>query len=395
LRKEQFLNYKEKITFCNKCQQNLHIDNFNYEKIRLNGTGVCRACEWIAAHKEKINNSTYDENVLKIIVHQIFENESLKINNLVNIIKIDLDTIIDMIEYLKIGNKHYYVDVPCEACNKSVTVNPAKYKSNKNIYCSQECYWNDKTNKVDKGKDSVYYNRIKTTCSNCGKEIEIIPSQYDIMNRYNDNHNFCSQKCYWIYRGKYYINEKSNTYNMKISEDVKNRMREDFVKRMSGLNRLNTKPQKIVDDLLDELNIKYEREYPIKYYSIDNYLVEYNLMIEVMGDYWHANPNRYNENKYSLNKIQMNGIHRDKLKHSYILNHENIEILYLWEYDLVHDPQKCKELIDKYIKSNGVLSDYHSLNYKIIDSLLTCCKTIVPYQNKTADEYRHLLKNVI
>lgn len=38
------------------------------------------------------------------------------------------------------------------------------------------------------------------------------------------------------------------------------------------------------------MNIKYINEKTFKYYSVDNYLVDYNLIIEIMGDYFHANP---------------------------------------------------------------------------------------------------------
>ena len=210
----------------------------------------------------------------------------------------------------------------CECCNKKLFVNPSKYLLNEYIYCSNECYWRDKTNKISKGKDNEQYNRISTQCTNCGKNIEIIPSHYNAKNRFNDNHNFCCRECYWEYRSKYYVDEKSNGKYVEWTEELKNKMRKNLILRMSGNNRLNTKPQNIVNSILKELEIDYTREYNCKYYSIDNYLNDYNLMIEVMGDYWHANPIRFNN---KLNNKQFEGIHRDKLKQSYIFNHYNIK----------------------------------------------------------------------
>lgn len=60
----------------------------------------------------------------------------------------------------------------------------------------------------------------------------------------------------------------------------------------------------------------------------------------------------------------------DKQKHTYILNHFNIEILYLWEKDIIEYPEKCEALILEYIGNNGLLHDYNSFNYSFIDNNL-------------------------
>lgn len=393
--KNEFLELKKEYIVCKICKQTLPIKNFRYTKINIDGTGTCRACLWIKEHSEKIKNSIYDDEVLNKIIHSIFEIDELELNSLIDVVNLDLNTIIEIVEYLKIRNKHYYVSVKCEYCGKISNISPSKYKRNNFNYCSNECYWSDKTNKVPKEKDSIYYNRIETHCTNCDKIINIIPSKYKTTNRYNDNHNFCSKKCCWEYRSKYYIDDKSNIANIEWTDELKNKMRENLIKRMNGNEKLNTKPQKIANDLLDELNIKYEREYPEKYYSLDNYLIDCNLVIEVMGDYWHSNPLKFNKNAKLLNKTQFEGIHRDKLKHSYILNHRKIEILYLWEHDLIHNSEVCKKLIEKYINSQGVLPNYHSFNYKIINDTLEFNEIATPYQNRKIDEYRCILKQAI
>ncbi len=42
-----------------------------------------------------------------------------------------------------------------------------------------------------------------------------------------------------------------------------------------------------------------------KYYAVDNYLDKYNLIIEVMGDFWHCHPLKYT-------KDTMKEIHKKK-----------------------------------------------------------------------------------
>ena len=94
-----------------------------------------------------------------------------------------------------------------------------------------------------------------------------------------------------------------------------------------------------------------------------------------------------------INKIQYERIPKDKAKHTYVKNHFDIEILYIWEYDTYSDLEKCEKLILEYIKRNGDLENYHSFNYyldengglKFRDSL------IIPYQDMSCNEYKHLL----
>lgn len=126
-------------------------------------------------------------------------------------------------------------------------------------------------------------------------------------------------------------------------------------------NSIDTsKTQQMINDLLDEMDIKYIGEYDCKYYLVDQYLTEYNLMIEVQGDFWHCSPllsNRSNTSGIKNNKL------KDKRKHSYIKNNYNIEVLYLWETDVNENIELCKKLIELYIKNNGKLENYHSFNY--------------------------------
>lgn len=131
-------------------------------------------------------------------------------------------------------------------------------------------------------------------------------------------------------------------------------------------NSIDTsKPQQMINDLLDEMDIKYIGEYDCKYYLIDQYLTDYNLMIEVQGDFWHCSP--LLSNKSNTSGIKNNKL-KDKRKHSYIKNNYNIEVLYLWETDVNENIELCKKLIELYIRNNGKLKNYHSFNYVLNDN---------------------------
>lgn len=128
----------------------------------------------------------------------------------------------------------------------------------------------------------------------------------------------------------------------------------------------DTKPQKIVNNILQNLNIKYTNEKIFGSYSADNYLDDYNLIIEVMGDFWHTNPLT---NKISY-PLQEKRIVCDYKKRCFIKTKYNINILYLWENNLYKNLNVCLELIKLYLSFNGVLQNYNSFNYHLCNNTI-------------------------
>ena len=391
--KEEFDNY-EGLLHCRTCKHDVPKIHINYKKVHKNGDiARCNVCEWIKRHNgiPIINGFSKDE-VLKALYFLLYE-KSIYMNDLSEELGRSLDDTIDLFQALKIGNKKCLIKVVCEYCGKETIKTPNVYKISKNSYCSLECYWKDKTNKTEHGEDSQFYNRITTNCTNCGKEIKVIPYNYNKTNSFGDNHNFCCQECYWEYRKKYYIGEKSTMLNYQYTEDQLEKIRNNLLKNSRSSKRFDSNIQLSINNILDNSKIKYEREKIFTYYAVDNYLTDYNLIIEVMGDYWHSNPLRYNENKYKLNKKQFVWIKKDKQKHSYIKNHENINILYLWETDINKNIELCEKLILEYIKNKGILLNYNSFNYHLESNknLILNNNIILSYQEQKSENYKHLL----
>ena len=82
----------------------------------------------------------------------------------------------------------------------------------------------------------------------------------------------------------------------------------------------------------------------------------------------------------SLNEMQKKDIARDKRKHTYILKYYDLQLLYLWESDILNEPEKCEQLIKLYIFKNGLLDDYQSYNYLFENEQLKLKhQTINPY----------------
>ncbi len=232
----------------------------------------------------------------------------------------------------------------CEICGKEFECS----KKSTQRFCSNKC--NAEWQKTLVGELNSSYSQKSIVCDYCGKSYKVKP--YIINSR---EHHFCCTEC----RQRWYAEIHSQT----------DEYREMCRKRAAQLLKDNpyiseTVPQKAVNQILDMLNIKYTCEKDFTYYAVDNYLDEYNLIIEVMGDYWHTNPLKYNDMN-SINDIQKNRIYRDKAKHTFIKNNYGIEILYLWEMDIVKHPELCKKLISSYIDNNGMLKNYHSFNYHL------------------------------
>jgi very-short-patch-repair endonuclease len=90
-----------------------------------------------------------------------------------------------------------------------------------------------------------------------------------------------------------------------------------------------------IGKLLINNNIKFETQFKIKYNCnvkfYDFYLPEYNLIIEADGDYWHGNPNKYNND--DLNEVQIkckvNDLIKDKLA-----KENNYNLIRFWELDI-------------------------------------------------------------
>lgn len=395
--KEKFENIDNNhIIHCDICGNDYTKAKFIYRNVKENcNNGMCIYCDWMKRHDNiipKVDGWTDEE--VKIALKFILVGDSIYLNDLINVYEYrTLKDICMMISNLHIGNKHYLVKTKCEKCGKDVEIPPSVYLKNQNIYCSNECYWRDKPNKIPKGQNSPFYNRVDTYCSNCHKQISVIPSNYNTTNSYGDYFNFCSHECYWEFRSKYYTGDKSAAMHVVWTDEMREKQKLIMIQNGRKVSRLNSNIQLIINELLDKLNIDYKREYIIKYYAVDNYLIQKNLIIEVMGDYWHGNPNKYNKNHYFLNHIQTKTILKDKQKHTYIKDHSNIEILYLWESDILNNIALCEKLISEYIKKDGKLGNYHSFNYVLENATLKLKHDLVtPYQDVPSDKYKDIVK---
>jgi len=86
-----------------------------------------------------------------------------------------------------------------------------------------------------------------------------------------------------------------------------------------------------------------------KFYKLDYYNEESNVVIEIMGDYWHCNPNIYSHDFYHKNKKKLASKIwiDDRKRKNEIINIINCSYIEVWESDWKNN----KENVLKYIKS--------------------------------------------
>lgn len=108
----------------------------------------------------------------------------------------------DMLKQQGVDQRCIKIRVNCKVCSCEIITTPGTYKKQKTFCCEEHI------KHKPKGKQSKFYNRIKTNCTFCGKEIEITPFDFNKKNKFGDSNHFCSQECYWNFRSEYYCGEK-------------------------------------------------------------------------------------------------------------------------------------------------------------------------------------------
>lgn len=97
------------------------------------------------------------------------------------------------------------------------------------------------------------------------------------------------------------------------------------------------------EGILQILEIQYIHSYYIENIGkiYDFYLPKYNILIEVDGDFWHCNPNKYDT---PICKTQELNLENDKFKNQWAQDN-NYRILRFWEDDINNNIQYVKQIL--------------------------------------------------
>lgn len=199
-------------------------------------------------------------------------------------------TSLNMCEY---PDRTKQVTITCQYCNKSFEV--VRHEATLRKFCSRECslhYQKEHNNYPKPGPT------LPIICKTCGHTFYRIPY-------IAKKQKFCSTACARYYQ---HINNK---------------------------RWANTTIERIIQALLEGLNISYERQWRLKQYSADFYLPDYHKAIECDGDYWHKLPITV---KTDLAKEQT-------------FKSENIPVLHLTETEINTKIKECKDRILEFIST--------------------------------------------
>lgn len=137
---------------------------------------------------------------------------------------------------------------------------------------------------------------------------------------------------------------------IKHSEESKEKMRQNtlLMIKQGKFKQNKSKCYLEFKKILEELNILFEEEYKVNYWSIDFWLKDYNIFIEVDGDYWHSNPKFYpNGPKTHSQKINK----ENDVRKNHYFNQHNLILYRFWECDILNNPQEIKDILCKLKKS--------------------------------------------
>ncbi len=108
--------------------------------------------------------------------------------------------------------------------------------------------------------------------------------------------------------------------------------------------------------ILLELHINYRKQKRIYGKLFDFYLYDYNILVEVDGDYWHANPALYEDK--NLKDFQINNKKNDILKNE-IAKKYGYTLIRFWEYDIHHNLEQVKMKLLEEIRKHNVCQVVH------------------------------------
>jgi len=140
-----------------------------------------------------------------------------------------------------------------------------------------------------------------------------------------------------------------NTGN-KHSEYSKQLMRQATLNNIKKgiFKQTKSLPHTTFATILDKHAIKYEEEKIVDCWSFDFYLVEFDIYVEVDGDYFHSNPKIYpNGPKTSTQKKNH---YRDIKKNEFCKNNK-LTLFRFWECDILNNEEQIICSLQKLLKS--------------------------------------------
>lgn len=157
---------------------------------------------------------------------------------------------------------------------------------------------------------------------------------------------------------------KPEEYVIKMRERLRTpEMREFYRKQLhnkisNGKFSLTSQLERdFIDEFIKPFNLDYITQYYIKdiHQYCDLYIPSKNIIIEVDGSHWHADPRLFPDGPkfdYQEKRIKL-----DEQKNEYC-KHKNIKILRFWEIDIKKHPEEIIETLNRELTANKTSREY-------------------------------------
>ena len=121
--------------------------------------------------------------------------------------------------------------------------------------------------------------------------------------------------------------------------------------KRSRKHKKRTWCEQAIQDMLDEMNIAYDIEKSLKFKNtwkhFDINLIDYPVLIEVDGNYWHGNKETMREGK--PNFMQLKNKQNDMIK-NWVAKNAGYKLIRVWELDIKENYDEVKGTITKLLK---------------------------------------------
>jgi len=155
---------------------------------------------------------------------------------------------------------------------------------------------------------------------------------------YRKNHEGENNPMFGVHR----FGEEAPNYGNTYSEETKRKISEKALQRYQyNLGPWkNTKPEIKMKEILNELTISFEHQFRLGNHLYDFHISNTNILIEVDGDYYHGNPEIFDD----LTENQLIQKLKDA-QNTRLAKTNNFVLLRFWQNDIMNNTEKVKRII--------------------------------------------------
>jgi len=132
-------------------------------------------------------------------------------------------------------------------------------------------------------------------------------------------------------KGRKHSKEHRENHKKSVAKYWAKQENRDAARERRSKYKLNNKSKLEIkfEKMLKAFNFKFNYQFLFKSHRFDFYLPDYNILIEVDGDWWHCNPKKYKP----IHESQLATIKNDKKKNQ-IAKDNNYKLIRFWEDDI-------------------------------------------------------------